>query len=56
MDGQTDGPTDGPTDGRTDAWTDAWTHLNKGFHFCLGRCAEVELSPGPNGARSEIYT
>ena len=24
--------------------------------FCLGRCEQVELSLGPNVARSEIYT
>ena len=24
--------------------------------FCLRSCGEVELSPGPNVARSEIYT
>ena len=26
------------------------------FIFCLGSCGEVELSLGPNGAHSEIYT
>ena len=24
--------------------------------FCLGRCEKVEVSPGPNEARSEIHT